>query len=83
MLNIGDYAQHQITGQIGQVIGYGHQMLNGVFLTTVTVRVTNPKEMGHSSFVEDVSSAWVLTEKAQTGTILYPHSHGNGAVAAA
>ncbi|NJM71228.1 MAG: hypothetical protein HC862_13930 [Scytonema sp. RU_4_4] len=71
MLNIGDYAQHQITGQIGQVIGYGHQILHGVYLTTLKVRATNTQEMNHQSrFIEDVYSAWVLAESTESGVVL-------------
>ena len=63
MLNIGDYAQHQLTAQIGQVIGYGHQVLDGVYQTTLTVRVTKSQGiLGQSRFLEDVYSAWVLAE---------------------
>lgn len=35
MLKIGDYAHHQTTGQVGQVVAYGHQVLDGVYQTTL------------------------------------------------
>ncbi len=54
MLNIGDYALHQITGQIGQVFGYGHQVIDGVYITTLKVRVSKHKGTRRQSrFVED------------------------------
>ncbi|WP_277883981.1 hypothetical protein [Nostoc sp. FACHB-888] len=39
MLNIGDYALHQQTGQFGQVIGYGHEIINGTYFTTLKVKL--------------------------------------------
>ncbi|NMG10026.1 hypothetical protein [Brasilonema sp. UFV-L1] len=71
MLNIGDYAQHQITGQIGQVIGYGHQILHGVYLTTLKVRAINGQIVNNQSrFIEDVYSAWVLAEFTESSVAL-------------
>ncbi|WP_017318429.1 hypothetical protein [Mastigocladopsis repens] len=79
MLNIGDYAQHQMTGQIGQVIGYGHQILHGVYLTTLKVRATNNKgSRNRSRFIEDVHSAWVLAEPTEISNILCPQSAESG-----
>jgi hypothetical protein len=70
MLNIGDYVRHQITGQIGQVIGYGHQILNGVYLTTLKVRATNTQKIdSHSRFVEDVHFSWVLAQPTEISNI--------------
>ncbi|MBE8987176.1 hypothetical protein [Nostoc sp. LEGE 12450] len=63
MLNIGDYALHQRTGQIGQVFGYGHQVIDGVYITTLKVRVSKHKGTRRQSrFVEDAYSGWMLTE---------------------
>ncbi|MGH8000803.1 MAG: hypothetical protein ACREPR_15580 [Brasilonema sp.] len=71
MLNIGDYARHQITGQIGQVIGYGHQILHGVYLTTLKVRAINTQIVNNQSrFIEDVYSAWVLAESTESSVLL-------------
>lgn len=61
MFNIADYVRHKTTGQIGQVFGYGHQMVNGVYLTTLTVRVASKTEVS-SVIVEDVFSEWVGVE---------------------
>ncbi|QDL10197.1 hypothetical protein DP113_21840 [Brasilonema octagenarum UFV-E1] len=66
MLNIGDYAQHQITGQIGQVIGYGHQILHGVYLTTLKVQANNLQGVeNQKKFIEDVYSAWIIADPTQ------------------
>jgi hypothetical protein len=71
MLNIGDYVRHQMTGQIGQVIGYGHQILQGVYLTTLKVRASNSHLIDNQSrFIEDVYSEWVVAEPAESGVVL-------------
>lgn len=71
MLCIEDYALHQASGCIGKVLGYGHQMLNHVYVPTLKVKVlqgqgidlqSSPKR---GSVFEDVSSAWVKLEKRQ------------------
>ncbi|MEH1970976.1 MULTISPECIES: hypothetical protein [unclassified Nostoc] len=65
MLNIGDYALHQRTGQIGQVFGYGHQVMDGVYITTLKVRVSKHKATSRQSrFIEDAYSTWTQTEEA-------------------
>ena len=71
MLNIGDYAQHQITGQIGEVIGYGHQILHGVYLTTLKVQANNLQGVdNYEKFIEDVYSAWILAESTEGSVAL-------------
>ena len=65
MLKIGDYALHQKTGQIGQVFGYGHQLMDGIYLTTLKVRVSKNKgSRRYSRFMEDIHSRWVQAEAA-------------------
>ncbi|MFB2894640.1 hypothetical protein ACE1CI_17155 [Aerosakkonemataceae cyanobacterium BLCC-F50] len=39
MFNIGDYVQNQKSKNLGKVIGYGHQILDSGFTTTVKVLV--------------------------------------------
>lgn len=59
MLRIGDLAVHQQTGEFGKVIGYGHEMLNNVYQTTLKVLITNLKGSDKSSLIkEDLCSAW-------------------------
>ncbi|MBE8999365.1 MULTISPECIES: hypothetical protein [unclassified Nostoc] len=63
MLHIGDYALHQRTGQIGQVFGYGHEVMDGVYITTLKVRVSKHKGTRRQSrFLEDAYSRWILAE---------------------
>jgi hypothetical protein len=63
MLTIGDYALHKITGKLGQVVAYGHEMLDSVYLPTLKVEVVSETGMGQRTFVEDLTSKWVLVEK--------------------
>ncbi|MBE9053560.1 hypothetical protein IQ243_24775 [Nostocales cyanobacterium LEGE 11386] len=63
MLNIGDYALHQKTGQVGQVLGYGHQVMNGTYITTLKVRLKNQSgTRRYRRFMEDIYTTWVLAE---------------------
>jgi hypothetical protein len=59
MVSIDDWVFNQKTGQFGRVIGYGHQMLNSVYQTTLKVKVANS-----ASIVEDVIAAWTLKDQA-------------------
>lgn len=74
MLEIGDYARHQITGLVGQVVGYGHEVLHGVYVTTLKVRESVNGSPDRSRFLEDVYSEWVRVEIEQVPTILSPES---------
>lgn len=66
MLEIGDYVRHLSTGESGQVIAYDHKILNSVYFPTVKVEVVSDTGMKRRTFVEDLSSAWVLVEKVAT-----------------
>ncbi|WP_017652642.1 hypothetical protein [Fortiea contorta] len=58
MLHNGD-VQYPITGQIGTVFGYGHQVMHGMYLTTLKVKVTKNKGTRRSSkFIEDTYNTW-------------------------
>ncbi|MDZ4877048.1 MAG: hypothetical protein CLLPBCKN_006483 [Chroococcidiopsis cubana SAG 39.79] len=60
MFSIGDYVLHQKTGHIGKVIGYGHEILNDVYTTTLKVLVDYAETTGKRGVVEeDLYSAWV------------------------
>jgi hypothetical protein len=63
MLNIGDYALHKITGKLGQVVAYGHEILDSAYLPTLKVEVVSEAGIGQRSFVEDLTSRWVPVEK--------------------
>ena len=60
MFSIGEYVLHKKTGRIGKVIGYGHEILNDVYTTTVQVLVDCAEATGKRRIVEeDLYSAWV------------------------
>ncbi|UBF25027.1 hypothetical protein K9N68_25825 [Kovacikia minuta CCNUW1] len=79
MISIGDFVCHQTTGQAGQVVAYGHQIKDGIYLPTLTVRLTKGKRVSDNNFIEDVSSAWALTDETGIAELSLDHS---GAVAA-
>ena len=54
MLNIGDYALHKATGKLGQVVAYGHEILDSVYLPTIKVEVVSDTEIDESTFLEDL-----------------------------
>lgn len=59
MLAIDDYAFNQKTRHVGRVIGYGHQMINDVYMPTLKVLITESSSLRKRSFVEeDLYSTW-------------------------
>ena len=59
MFKVGDYVLNQKTGHIGQVIGYGQQVIDNVFTKTLKVLVAQAENPGKIGFVvEDLFSAW-------------------------
>jgi len=68
MLRVGDVVLHQKTGQSGIVIGYGHQILDGVYLPTLIVQLAE-KRRSQRIFVEDLSSEWMLLDREQYSRI--------------
>ena len=65
MLNIGDYALHKTTGKLGQVVAYGHEILDSVYLPTIKVEVVNGTEIDESTFLEDLYNKWEPVEKEE------------------
>lgn len=61
MFSVGDFALNQKTGQFGKVIGYGHQMLNDVYQTTLKVMIVDAKGVV-DRIEEDLYSAWKKLE---------------------
>ncbi|WP_228054718.1 hypothetical protein [Gloeocapsopsis crepidinum] len=59
MFSIGDYVFHQNTGHIGKVIGYGYEIFDNVYTTTLKVLLTSDSNSEHKGVVEDVISNWV------------------------
>ena len=65
MLNIGDYALHKTTGKIGQVLAYGHEIIDNAYLATLKVEVIDDAQMNKKTFVEDVTSNWMPVQPAE------------------
>jgi hypothetical protein len=60
MFNIGEYVLNQKTGNIGKVIGYGHQILNNGYITTLKVLLDSALVSDKRNVIEeDLYSAWV------------------------
>jgi hypothetical protein len=67
MFAIGDDVLSQKTGHIGKVVGYGHEMVNGVYLPTIKVLIAESLKSGKKAFVEeDLHSTWVQPQAAST-----------------
>lgn len=66
MFNIGDRVIHKTTKNIGQVFGYGHRVIDGIYLPTLLVRVIEGTKLYPKGFIEDLSSEWMPLEKTKT-----------------
>lgn len=65
MFAIGDDVLSQKTGHFGKVVGYGHEMVNGVYLPTIKVLIAESLKSGKKAFVEeDLHSAWIQQQAA-------------------
>ncbi|MBL1178206.1 MAG: hypothetical protein FWK01_24440 [Pantanalinema sp. GBBB05] len=65
MFNVGEYVLNQNTGNIGKVIGYGHQILKEGYTTTLKVLVDQALTSGRRGIVEeDVYSSWTSWVKS-------------------
>jgi hypothetical protein len=59
MFTIDEYVLNSQTGQLGKVIGYGHQIINNVYTVTLQVLITETANSQKRLFVlEDIISAW-------------------------
>lgn len=66
MLSVGDCAIHQKTGESGVVIGYGHELVNNAYQTTLKVLVSNQNETNQTSSIkEDLYSEWLKSDDNQ------------------
>lgn len=63
MFNLSDRVQHKTTGKSGVVIGYGHQMVNSFYLTTIKVRLSNATVT--EAIVEDLYNHWHIWQDGQ------------------
>lgn len=71
MLNIGDYVLSQKTGHIGKVIGYGHQILENTYTSTLKVLVDRTPDFSKKAVVEeDVYSAWIAWQGANNSNLM-------------
>lgn len=58
--SIGDYVLNQETGYLGKVVGYGHQIIDNVYTTTLKVLVDSAENSVKKGFLaEDIYSAWI------------------------
>ncbi|MBE9053166.1 hypothetical protein IQ243_22625 [Nostocales cyanobacterium LEGE 11386] len=61
MFNIDEYVLNPQTGQVGKVIGYGHEIINNVYTITLKVLITETDNYSKRLLVlEDRISAWSL-----------------------
>jgi len=58
MFNLDDYVSHKLSGYIGKVVAYGHQMVDGTYLPTIRVRIHNHLTTSQLMFVEDIVGLW-------------------------
>jgi len=60
MFNVGDYVLNQKNGYLGKVIGYGHQLIDNVYTTTLQVLVAENENYPtkRELVIEDIISAW-------------------------
>ncbi len=59
MFTIDEYVINQKTGQVGKVVGYGHEIINNVYTVTLKVLVTETVDSAKRiCLVEDKISAW-------------------------
>lgn len=60
MFSIGDYVLNQETGHIGQVVGFGSGIFNGVESRTLKVLIAYANNSGKRGVIEeDVDLIWV------------------------
>lgn len=65
MFNIGDRVLNQKTGQLGKVIGYGHQILNNAYMPTLKVLMAEAADFSKLRLVEeDLYSVWMLWQNS-------------------
>lgn len=59
MFNINEYVLNPQTGQVGKVIGYGHEIINNVYTVTLKVLISETAHYPNKLLVlEDLVSAW-------------------------
>lgn len=61
MFKVGERVLQKKTGNVGQVIGYGYQLTDNVYQTTVQVLSLSPT--GKRVIVEDTLLEWIPSER--------------------
>jgi len=70
MFNVGDYVFHSKTGRFGKVIGFGHEMIDRVYETTLQVLVVDSQSAYRTSLVEeDIHTEWVSSSLGQSASL--------------
>lgn len=64
MFNIGDRVLQKKTGNVGEVIGHGHELIGGNYQPTIKVLFLEPT--GKKNVVEDMPTEWQLFNNKQT-----------------
>ena len=57
MLNLGDRVKHQVTGNIGIVVGLGKRIVNNKCLPTAKVKIVSPQS-NRKTTVKDLNTKW-------------------------
>lgn len=67
MFGIGNTVVHSKTKHCGKVIGYGHEIVDGVYTSTLKVLIAHAADDPHKKcFIEeDVQSAWAATSEIE------------------
>lgn len=60
MIGIEDYVRHKRTNKFGKVLGYGYEIVNEAYLTTLKVELL--AERAIVGFTEDLYTEWIPCE---------------------
>lgn len=64
MFSLGAEVKNQKTGTVGKIIGYGHEIVNGVYLPTLKVLAAKALNYNKQNIVEeDLYSVWSEWQK--------------------
>ncbi|MGV2828558.1 hypothetical protein [Myxosarcina sp. GI1(2024)] len=64
MFNIGDRVLQKKTGNIGEVIGHGHELIGECYQPTIKVLFLEPT--GKKTVIEDIPTEWKPVSNQQT-----------------
>ena len=68
MFYLSDRVRHKLTGDIGLVVGYGHQIVKNNYLTTIKVLIIRSSSKNNSikAIVEDLWERWEMCQSDNT-----------------